>query len=65
VDEIFHRHSAVYVAGVETEEDSSEGGEGAHQVCFECDWRFDPIYIAWYGEDYTSSGHVGQMEDEG
>lgn len=47
MDEIFHGHGAVDVAGIEAKEDACEGRESAHQVCFESDRCLNPINIGW------------------
>ena len=45
VDEVGHAHDTRNVAGVETEEDTAKGCEGAHQVGFDGDGRLNARHV--------------------
>jgi len=61
VDEVFHRHGAIDVAGVESEKDPCERSKCAHQARLERDWSFDPIDVDWHSQDDAASRHIGKV----
>ena len=58
-DQVVHAEDTVDVARVETEEDTTEGGEGTHEVGLEGDGGFDAACVGRSDEAYTSSRHDG------
>jgi hypothetical protein len=63
VDEIGHAQDPVNVAGVIAEEDTTKGGERAHEIGFESDRCLDSIDIGRSCEHDSSTGHDGRVAE--
>ena len=62
VDDIVHTKDTVDVARVISEENTTKGGKGAHEVGLERDRRLDAIHVGGRGERNSTARHDGQLD---